>query len=126
MNVIIVKNLTKQGQDKSRTWDRCTEDALWVYHVSVTHQQDLLWVRSIFPIVLEIKSNRLIEASQREEGNALMNSLMRNHLLHIQEKKLWSIICSKQYKERSNMKHQKFNIDTSKFRHRQRCIGFEI
>ena len=42
-----MKNLTKLGQDKTRTWDMRTEDALWAYYVSISHQQELLWARSV-------------------------------------------------------------------------------
>ena len=87
VNGLIVKNLTKLVQDKARTWDRYLDDTLWAYRVSYKSSTGftpfylVYGQEALLPIELEIKSNRLMEASHRLEGNDVISCLTNNHLL---------------------------------------------
>ena len=87
VNGLIVKNLTKLVQDKVRTWDRYLDDTLWAYRVSYKSSTGftpfylVYGKEALLPIELEIKSNRLMEASHRSKGNDVMSRLASNHLL---------------------------------------------
>ena len=84
---ILVKNLQKLVTNRIRTWDNFLDDALWAYRVSyksstgftpffLVYGQEVL-----FPIELQVRSNRLLRASLRDEGCFMMDRLAQNHIL---------------------------------------------
>ena len=83
----MVKNLQKLATNRIRTWDTFLDDALWAYRISYKPSTDftpffLLYGQvALFPIELQVRSNRLLRASLRDEECFMMDRLAQNHIL---------------------------------------------
>ena len=87
MNGILIKNLQKLVSDKMRTWDKFLDDAIWAYRVSFKLSMSftpfflVYGQEALFPIELQVQSNRLMQASWRHGESAMEDWLAHNHVL---------------------------------------------
>ena len=87
VNGILVKNLQKHVTDRIRTWDKFLDDALWAYRISYKSSTGftpfflVYGQEALFPIELQVRSNRLLRASLRDEECFMMDRLAQNHIL---------------------------------------------
>ena len=87
VNGILVKNLQKLVNDKMRTWDKFLDDAIWAYRVSFKLSTGftpfflVYGQEALFPIELQVRSNRLMQASCRDGESAMEDRLAHNHVL---------------------------------------------
>ena len=87
VNGILVKNLQKLVTNRIRTWDEFLDDALWAYRISYKSSTGftpfflVYGQEALFPIELQVRSNRLLRASLRDEECFMMDRLSQNHIL---------------------------------------------
>ena len=87
VNGILVKNLQKLVTNRIRTWDEFLDDALWAYRISYKSSTGftpfflVYGQEALFPIELQVRSNRLLRASLCDEECFMMDRLSQNHIL---------------------------------------------